>query len=441
MKFTYTQVIVACFFALIFLGGFLLCLPVASKTGEWTVFIDAVFTAASALCVTGLIVFDTWTHWSLFGQVVILLLIQTGGIGFMTVITIFSIYLKRTIGLHERQLLTQSTGLLQLGGVVRLIKKIVKIVIAFELIGAVILAVRFCPQMGFGTGLWNAVFHSISAFCNAGFDLMGKYGAFSSLTGYVNDFTVSLTIAALIVAGGIGFAVLDDMLFFRWRFHKYALNSKIALSVTGMLIVGGCLLFYLFEYNGLMKEFTVGEKIVASLFQSVSPRTAGFNSIDLAGLTEASVLLTIVLMIIGGSSGSTAGGIKTSTLAILIFNAFNSIRKTHSMVAFKRRLDDKTAKRAAAIVTIYLFAILAASIILCAVEECTMKEALFETASALGTVGLTLGITASLGVTGKIVLITLMFAGRVGWITLLLALARKRFDPPMERPAEKILIG
>ncbi|MCL2596093.1 MAG: Trk family potassium uptake protein [Paludibacter sp.] len=441
LKLSYTQIITLVFLVLIIFGGLLLCLPVSAKNGEWTPFINAIFTSTASLCVTGLVVYDTWTHWSLFGQVLILLLIQTGGIGIMTILTIFSVFLKRKIGLHERQLLAQSTGLMSLSGIIRLIIRIVTIIFTIELIGAIILSLRFCPQMGFVKGLWNGVFHSVSAFCNAGIDLMGKYGKFSSLTTYAGDTTVCLTIALLIVLGGIGFVVLDDIIIHKFKFKNYTLNSKIALSVSGILILVGWLLFYVFETNGVLKNLPTSEKIIAALFQSITPRTAGFDTVHFTNLAEASVLLSLVLMFIGGSSGSTAGGIKTSTLAILFLSTLNSFRKTRSMIAFRRKLDDKTAKRAAAIVSIYMIAIISATLILCATEPFSMKEALFESVSAISTVGLTLGITTSLSIVGKIVIMILIFAGRVGWITLLLALAKKRIDPPIDRPMEKILIG
>lgn len=359
----------------------------------------------------------------------------------MTVVTMFSIFLKRKIGLHERQLLVQSAGTFNLGGVVGLIKRIILISLCIEAIGAVFLSFQFCPQMGLLKGIWNSIFHSISAFCNAGFDLMGKFGAFSSLTGYVDNVLVNGTIIMLIILGGIGFVVLDDIINHKLKFKKYSLNSKIVLSVSGILIIIGWILFYIFEANNLLADLSIKGKITAALFQSVTPRTAGFNTIDSSLLTEASAFLTIVLMIIGGSSGSTAGGIKTTTLAILVLSSFNSFRKTKNMVAFKRKLDDRAAKRAAAIFTIYLFAVITGTMAICAIEPVSLKEAFYECASALGTVGLTLGITQTLSISGKIVIIVLMFAGRVGLITLLLALAKKRMDPPVERPNEKILIG
>ena len=419
----------------------MLCLPIASRSGEWTPPLDTVFTATSAACVTGLVLYDTFTHWSLFGQIVILSLFQIGGIGFMTVITMFSIFLKRKIGLYERQVLVQSTGLLKLGGVVRLIQNIVLLSLCVEFIGAALLALRFCPLMGVKSGVYNAVFHSVSAFCNAGFDLFGRYGQFSSLSGFVNDFPVIITLIFLIVSGGIGFVVLDDIRIYKFKFEKYSLHTKITLAVTGILILMGFVLFFLFEYNGQFAGFTVPEKLLASLFQSVTSRTSGFYAVDTTRLKEASVILAMAFMFVGGGSGSTAGGIKTSTLAILVMSAVNSTRKMNKMIIFKRNLSDKTVKYASSIVTIYLSAVVAAAIIICSVEPLSLREALFETVSALGTAGLSLGITPNLGSAAKTVIIVLMFSGRLGWITLLLAFAKKHIDPAFERPGEKILIG
>jgi trk system potassium uptake protein TrkH len=441
LKPTYTQTITLTFSALILFGGFLLCLPVASRSGEWTPALDALFTATSAACVTGLVLYDTYTHWSVFGQIVILFLFQIGGIGFMTIITMFSIFLKRKIGLFERQVLVQSAGLLKLGGVVRLIKRVITLSLCIEAAGAVFLALRFCPQMGIICGIYNAVFHSVSAFCNAGFDLLGRYRPFSSLSHFVNDFAVNITLIFLIVTGGIGFVVLDDIRIHKFKFEKYSLHSKITLSVTGILILLGLILFYIFEYNGLFAGFSAAEKLLASLFLSVTSRTSGFNAVDTSKLREASVILAMAFMFIGGGSGSTAGGIKISTLAIIVLSAVNSTRRVNKMLIFKRKLSDKTVKYASSIVTIYLFAIITASIIICSVEPLSLREVLFESVSALGTTGLSLGITPILGNTAKTVIIFLMFAGRIGWITLLLAFARKHIDPPFERPGEKILIG
>jgi len=441
LKLTYTQVITFTYVALILFGGFLLCLPAASRTGEWTPPIDALFTATSATCVTGLVLYDTYTHWSVFGQITLFFLFQIGGIGFMTVITMFSIFLKRKIGLYERQVLVHSTGLLKLGGVVRLIKSIVLLSLCIELTGAVLLALRFCPKMGIKNGIYNAVFHSVSAFCNSGFELMGKYGQFSLLDGFVKDYTVSMTLVFLVVMGGIGFIVLDDIRIHKFKPGKYSLHTKITLTVTGMLILLGIVLFNIFEYNGMLAGFTVKEKIIVSLFHSVNSRTSGFNAIDMSRLKETSVILAMAFMFIGGSSGSTAGGIKTSTLAILVLSTINSTKKVNKMIIFNRKLSDKTVKYASSIVMIYLFAVITAAVIICSVEPVSLREALFESVSALGTAGLSLGITPALGTVAKTVIIVLMFSGRLGWITLLLAFAKKHIDPPFERPGEKILIG
>jgi len=441
VKLSHTQVITFTYSALILFGAILLCLPVASRTGEWTPPLDALFTATSAACVTGLVLYDTYTHWSVFGQITIFVLFQIGGIGFMTVITMFSIFLKRKIGLYERQVLVQSTGMLKLGGVVHLIKSIVLLSLCIEFAGAVILAIRFCPKMGVLSGIYNAVYHSVSAFCNSGFELMGKYGQFSLLNGYVKDYTVSLTFIFLIVMGGIGFIVLDDIITHKFNHKKYSLHTKITLTVTGILILSGFILFNIFESNGLFAGYNVKDRIIVSLFHSVNSRTSGFNAIDIAGLKETSVLLGMAFMFIGGSSGSTAGGIKTSTLAILVLTMVNSTRKVNKMIIFKRKLSDKIVKYASSIVMIYLCATITAAVIICAVEPVSLREALFECISALGTAGPSLGITPTLGITAKTVIIVLMFSGRLGWITLLLAFAKKHIDPPFERPGEKILIG
>jgi trk system potassium uptake protein TrkH len=441
LKLSYTQVITFTYCALILFGGILLCLPAASRAGEWTPPLDAFFTSTSAACVTGLVLYDTYSHWSVFGQIVILLLFQIGGIGFMTVITMFSIFLKRKIGLYERQVLVQSTGLLKLGGVVSLIKNIVLLSLCVEFIGAVLLALRFCPLMGVKSGIYNAVFHSVSAFCNSGFELMGKYGQFSLLNGFVKDYTTGLTLVFLVVMGGIGFVVLDDIRLHKFKHENYSLHTKITLTVTGILILSGFILINIFEADGILAGFTVKEKIIVSLFHSVNSRTSGFNAVDTSKLKETSVILAMAFMFIGGSSGSTAGGIKTSTLAILVFSMVTSTKRVNKMQIFKRQLSDKTVKYASSIVMIYLFAVVTGAIVICFFEPFSLREALFESVSALGTAGLSLGITPMLGSAAKTVIIILMFSGRLGWITLLLAFAKKHIDPPFERPDEKILIG
>ena len=277
-RLTYTQIITFSFLLVILAGALLLCLPISSAQREWTPFLDSFFTATSATCVTGLVVVDTFTHWSFFGQLVILLLIQIGGLGFMTVMTMFAIFMHRRISLHKRRLLMQASGNLQLNGVTTLIRKIIIGTAFFEGAGTLILAVRFCPKMGFGTGLWNALFHSVSAFCNAGFDLMGKYEKFSSFTTLRSDVVVQLTLMALIVIGGIGFFVWSDLIKCKWHVKRYTLHTKIVLATTVFLILAGWLGFYFLERNGALAGLHEGEKLLAALFQSVTTRTAGFNT-------------------------------------------------------------------------------------------------------------------------------------------------------------------
>lgn len=440
-RMTYTQMIAAGFLLIILAGSVLLCLPVSSRTGEWTSFADSAFTATSATCVTGLIVFDTCTHWSLFGQIVILLLIQTGGIGFMTFITMFSVFLKRRISLHERKLLMQSAGTMRISGVVKLLKRIVAGTFLFEGIGAALLAVRFCPEMGLAKGLYYAVFHSVSAFCNAGFDIMGFKGQFSSFTGYVNDPLVSLTLGCLICVGGIGFIVWDDILRNRLRFSKYSFHSKIVLFMSAVLILIGWAGMFVFEKNASMADMSVGERLLASLFQAVTPRTAGFNTIDYSKASESGILLTVMLMLIGGSPGSTAGGIKTTTILVLLMGVISSAKHRERVSIFKRSLEPGSVRQASAVFSVYFFAVAAATVLLCAIEPLTIKQAMFETVSAVGTVGLSMSVTPSLSLASRIVLMVLMFAGRVGGLTLMLVLAEKRTVVSIDRPSEKILIG
>lgn len=440
-RLTYTQMIAAGFFLIILAGSVLLCLPVSSRTGEWTSFADSAFTATSATCVTGLIVFDTFTHWSLFGQAVILLLIQTGGIGFMTFITMFSVFLKRRISLHERKLLMQSAGTMRISGVVKLLKRIIAGTFMFEGLGAVLLFIRFCPEMGIAKGLYYAVFHSVSAFCNAGFDIMGFKGQFSSFTAYVSDPLVSLTLAGLICVGGIGFVVWDDILRNRLHFSKYSFHSKIVLFMSAVLILIGWIGMFVFEKNASMANMSIGERLLASLFQAITPRTAGFNTIDYSSASESGILLTVLLMLIGGSPGSTAGGIKTTTILVLLMGVFASAKHKDRVSIFKRSLEPNCVRQASAVFTVYFFAVALSTVLLCAIEPLTIKQALFETVSAVGTVGLSMSVTPGLSLVSRIVLMVLMFAGRVGGLTLMLVLAEKRTSVSIDRPCEKILIG
>ena len=442
-KLTYTQMIVLSFFFLILSGAVLLTLPISSRAFEWTSFIDALFTATSASCVTGLVIADTYTHWSVFGQVVILTLIQIGGLGVMTCIALISLFLKRRISLGERRLLMQSAGSLHISGIVKLLKRILMGTAIVEGTGVIILSFVFCPKMGFFPGLWNAIFHSVSAFCNAGFDLMGKYGEYTGLSsaGFQFNPIVNLTIMALIVTGGIGFVVWTDVARHKFNFQKYELHSKIALITTAFLLVSGTILFFIFEYNKAFDGFTFGQKVLASMFQSVTPRTAGFNTIDEATLSESGKALTTVLMFIGGSPGSTAGGIKTTTFAVLILSALAAAKRYGNVTVFKRKLDYNTILQASSILTVYIACVFTAVLIICALEPYSLTQVLFETVSAIGTVGLTLGITPTLCAGSKIVLTLLMFIGRVGGLTLMLVLAERRINIKISRPTSQILIG
>ncbi len=441
IKLNYTEIIVLGTLLLIILGAFLLSMPVSSKAGLPTPFIDALFTAASAFCVTGLVIYDTYTHWSLFGQLVILLLIQVGGLGFMTVITLFSIFLRRKIGLKERRLLMESANTLKIGGIVLLVKKILIRTLLFESIGALVLFARFYPKMGLAEGLYNGIFHSVSAFCNAGFDLMGKYGQFSSITSYAGDAAVNITIMSLIVIGGIGFVVWDDIAENHLNFNKYHLHTKLVLSSTSLLIIAGAAFFYITESGNSMAGFSIKKKILASMFQSITPRTAGFNTINLGELSEGGALLTILLMIIGGSPGSTAGGIKTTTFITLLAGAWASAKQIPDISVFKRRLETDSLKKASAITVIYISVSLAAIMLICTIQDFSLKDVMFEVFSAVGTVGLSLGITPKLNFYSKIIIALLMYSGKVGVLSMAVVIAEKREPAPLSRPYEKIIIG
>ena len=440
-KLSYTQIISLGFLLVILTGTLLLCLPVSARHHIATPFFDALFTATSATCVTGLVVLDTYTHWSLFGQIVIIVLIQIGGIGFMTMITMFSIFLKRRISIHERRLLMQSAGTMRISGMVRLIKRIIVCTFVMETLGAVLLFTRFITKMPLGEAIFNSIFHSISAFCNAGFDIMGKYGKYSSFTTFRDDVLVNVTLMMLIVIGGLGFIVWDDIIRHKFNFKKYELHSKIVLTTTFWLILGGSLLYYVFEKRFAFAFLSTKDKVLAAFFQSITMRTAGFNTVDLSKLSESGNILSVILMFIGGSPGSTAGGIKTTTFIVLILGVISSSRHTPNITIFKRRMDEHIVKQASAIFTIYIVAVISSLLFMTATEPFRTNDVIFEIVSAIGTVGVTRGITRALDELSKIVIMILMFGGRVGGLTLMLSLAQKRVNIPIKRPYEKILIG
>ena len=428
------------YLTVILVGAILLCLPVSSKDGQWTPFISALFTSTSATCVTGLVVYDTVAKWSLFGQVIILLLIQTGGIGFMTIITMLSMFLKRKIGLHERKLLMESEGTNRLAGIVVLIKRIVLCTLIFEIAGALLLSIRFIADFGLAKGIWYAIFHSISAFCNAGFDLMGASG---SLSAYVGDPIVSLTVSLLIIVGGLGFIVWSDIFDCKGKCKKFSLHTKVVLITSLILIVVFAILFFIAESAHSLSGLTFGEKIIASLFCVITPRTAGFYTINPASLTGAGYLITIFLMFVGGSTGGTAGGVKITTVVIALFAIRSTLRKDGKLEIGKRRISESVIIQAFSIIGVYLIVILLATLIICVAESnaISFTGVLFEVISAIATVGLTVGITSSLGGVSQVVIILLMFIGRVGAFGLISSFAEKKDNVPSSRPYGEIYIG
>lgn len=436
-----TQFIAYGFMLLILTGACLLTLPISSRSGEPSDFLNCLFTATSASCVTGLVAYDTWTHWSLFGQLVILTMIQIGGLGFVTIGVFLSIILRRKIGLKERGLMQESVNTLQIGGVVKLAKKIVLGTAFFEGTGAVILAARFIPELGISKGIYYGIFHSVSAFCNAGFDLMGWQGEFSSLVNYYDDWVVNLVVMSLIVIGGIGFIVWEDISRNRLHFKKYMLHTKMVLLTTLVLLFGGAGLFYLFERENLLVGMSASGKILTSLFSSVTARTAGFNTLDTGALTDSSKFLTVILMFIGGSPGSTAGGVKTTTILVMYLYLWSTIQRTYGVNAFGRRLEDDALRRACTIFTINLTLALTAAVFIMATQHMDLMDVLFETASAIGTAGMTTGITRSLNPLSRLAIIFLMYCGRVGSLSFALSFTQHKRVANVQQPMERIIIG
>ena len=419
-----------------------LCLPFSTRDGNWTAPIDALFTATSATCVTGLVTYDTFTHWNLFGQLVILSLIQIGGLGFMTIISLIAIFMKKRIGLRERKILMVSSGNMRISGMIQLIRLIAAITFLCEGIGAVFLSFQFIPEMGWARGIYNAIFHSISAFCNAGFDLMGRYPeSGGSLCRYGTNAYVLIVIAVLIIIGGIGFTIWTDVLEHKWRIKQYSLHSLVVLITTAVLIIVGTLGYFVFEYKGNLALLTITKKWLAAFFMSVTTRTAGFNAMNLKSLSPSGSLLTVILMLIGGSPGSTAGGMKTTTVAVMILSVWGMAKGSTDITVAKRRFNKDLIKHAAVIVFVYIVAVLGATMVICAIEGVEIPGVLFETSSALGTAGLTQGLSGTAGFATKIILIILMYGGRIGGLSLLLVFAEKKTEAPLKRPAERIMIG
>ncbi len=427
---------------IILLGTVLLRLPAAVRDGSEQSVLTAFFTATSSTCVTGLVRADTCTNWTLFGQAVILVLIQTGGIRFMTICISALSLTKKNIGLASRSLMQNSISAPQLGGIVRMTKFISLGTLLIEGIGALLLAFYFCPLLGLGRGIWYSIFHSISAFCNAGFDLMGIQGEYSSLTSVVGNWYVNLIIMLLIVIGGLGFFVWRNLLDSKFQYKKMLLHTRIVMFVTAFLILGGALLLFLTEHGGdAYHDKSLSEQIAASFFQSVSARTAGFNTVELAKMTEAGRFILICLMMIGGSAGSTAGGIKTTTFAVLMLSIITTFRHRKSVEAFGRRMEDGIARTASCVFMMYLLLSCGGAVLISRIEGIAFLDALFETVSAIATVGLSVGLTPTLGIMSCLILCFLMIFGRVGSMTMLLAFSSNKNIKISSLPLEKVQIG
>ena len=436
-QFTSFQIIIGGFLAVILAGALLLTLPVSSSAGERTAVRDALFTAASAICVTGLVVKDTAAYWSGFGQAVILLLIQIGGVGIVSITALIASAAGKKISLLQRSMLQESISAHQLGGVVKLSIFICKVSLLTELFGALLLMPTFCSRFG-ASGIWMSIFTSVSAFCNAGFDVMGeKTGLFSSLTYFSGSFAVAIPVCLLITIGGIGFLTLDDIAGNRFRFKRYRMQSKVILAAAAWLVLIPAAVFFFNDFSGLGLK----ERICVSLFHAVTPRTAGFNMVDMNRFTSAGRAMTVVLMLIGGAPGSTAGGVKTTTVAVLLANAAAVIHRRNSPRLFGRRVGEDTVKCASTLLILYLFLIVAGAFVISVAEGLPFAPCIFETASAIGTVGLSMGITPGLGLVSRTVLIGLMFFGRVGALTLLYAAVNTDEADTARFPLGRITVG
>lgn len=431
------QLIILGFASVILLGAIILMLPVSSAEGVITPFNQTLFTSTSAVCVTGLAVLDTGSYWSVFGQVVILLLIQIGGLGVVTVAVSVFMLSGRKISLMQRSTMQNAISAHKVGGIVRLTKFILKGTLFIEMAGALALLPVFYHDFG-RKGIWMAVFHSISAFCNAGFDILGTpANPFPSITAYAGNPIVNVVIMFLIIAGGIGFLTWEDICINKTHFRKYHMQSKIILVTTALLIVLPAVFFFFSDFTHL----SVGKRLLASAFQAVTPRTAGFNTMDISKMTEVSKAMIIILMLVGGSPSSTAGGMKTTTFAVLILNAFATFRSQENVETFGRRIEWSVIKNASTIAMMYCMLFLCGVITISVYEGLPLLECLYEAASAVGTVGLTLGITPKLHIVSQFILIILMYLGRVGGLTLIYAVLSKKKKGNARLPLEKLTVG
>lgn len=437
------QILALGFATVILIGGTLLSLPISSADGNPTPFIDSLFTATSATCVTGLVTLDTGTHWNLFGQIVIILLIQIGGLGFMTFASFFAVMLGKRISLKERLVMQEAYNAFNLQGMVKFMLYVLGITLTIEGVGGILLSTQFVQDYGWAKGIYFGFWHSISAFCNAGFDLIGE---FRSITGYAENPVIILTIGGLIVLGGLGFAVIVEVISTR-NLRKLSLHSKVVLFVTTILIFGGAVLFFIFENAnpGTMGPQSLKGKILSSLFASITPRTAGYNSISTTDMTMAGKFLTVILMFIGASPGSTGGGIKTTTAMLIFMTVMSVIKGREDTEIFHRKINKLLIYRAIAITAISFTLVVLVTMILSITQkgEFPFLAYLYEATSAFGTVGLTMGLTPSLTSIGKVAVLLTMYAGRVGPLTLALAFAHKQkvSSSAIKYPEDKILVG
>lgn len=439
LKWSPPRILVSGFALIILLGAVLLSMPFASAEGQRLPFLDALFTATSATCVTGLVVVDTGTYFSVPGQVILMCLFQLGGLGFMTMATLVALALRKKISLRERLLLQEAMNQTSMEGIVRLIQRVIIYSLTIELVGAVLFAIRFAFDMPLGRALYFGAFHAVSLFNNAGFDIFGEY---RSLTKYASDPMVNLTAMLLIITGGLGFIVLSDLMEYHKK-RKLSLHSKVVLSMTGTLIAVGTIVIFIFEFSNTktLGSMNFGGKILSSFFQAVTPRTAGANTLDYTALRQATMFFTIILMFIGASPGSTGGGIKTTTFTTLVGAALAMIRGREDIVFFRHRLGKDRIFKALTITLISLGLVIIVTMVLSMTEKQPFLFLLFEATSAFGTVGLSIGVTPELSAVGKIVIVLTMFAGRLGPLTLAYALGPRTEKELYRYPEGKITIG
>lgn len=435
--FSSSRTIIFGFLSVIIIGALLLMLPISSKERVVTPFLDCLFTATSSTCVTGLVVYDTATHWSAFGQFVILLMIQIGGMGIITMAILATMLSGKKINLMQRSTMQESISAHKVGGIIRLSRFIIITSLVIEMLGAIAFSFVFCPEYGFLKGFWMSLFHSVSAFCNAGFDLMGESAKFSSLTQYVYNPVVNITVMLLIITGGIGFLTWEDIKTNKWHIRHYRMQSKVIFSATAILILVPTAYFFFFEFSDL----ELGKRFLVSLFQAVTPRTAGFNTVNASELSQTGNTVVTVLMLIGGAPGSTAGGMKVTTIAVLFATTLSVFRKRDSAHIFGRRILDDAIKNAATILVMYVTLFVLGAMVISSIEGLPITTCLYETASAIGTVGLTMGITPSLGAVSRIILIFLMYMGRVGGLTIVFATLSSAQKNLVKFPQETITVG